>query len=328
MPAVEYVRASRRRRTPAGSSELWLADDHLLLVMRNWWNERYQRFRLSDIKAIVAVERPSLRGIQVVGLILTGSILGLTLWGNRSTVARVFLGGPLLFALIWQLVDVLRGPYCRVELITAVSAVRLTPLSRMRGAVKFLAQVMPMIEAVQGPIAPVIAPPPLPVSEWKIDSGTGAAAFTPPPLPGHERSRITIMEILLFVSLLLLGVYAITASRLTMPAMVSALAWTIAGLPVVLGGIIAVKNPHLATRVLGGVAAVAALVFGGVSVTHHFTAVFVAAREGEQAVREASRVTQPMESGLTVGIILVILAVMGLVAMALRTAGSREPQAN
>jgi hypothetical protein len=315
MPAVDYLRVSRRRRTPAGSSELWLANDHLLLVMRNWWTERYQRFRLSEIQSIVAVERPSLRALQIVGAIVTASLCALVILSHGNLAARILLGIPLHIALAWQVVDLLRGPYCRVELTTAVSSVRLAPLTRIRAARAFLENVIPLIESVQGPMAPAAPVPPLPGLTWTM-SGTPA----PPPLPAGPKSGV---ELILFSSCLVLGIYGVIASRMAMHTLVSTVSWTVAGLPLVLGGMAAAANPHMLTRILGAIAAVTALIYGGAGVTNHFSALFAAAKQGERAVRVTSQLTPPWASGQPLGIVLAIVGLIGLLL-----AVTRKPEAN
>jgi hypothetical protein len=55
-----------------------------------------------------------------------------------------------LLALLWPLVDIVRGPRCRCVLQTRVSKERLAPVSRMKIARQFLAAIRPRIEAVQG----------------------------------------------------------------------------------------------------------------------------------------------------------------------------------
>jgi hypothetical protein len=296
---VDYRRISRRRRTPAGSSDLWLANDHLLLVTRPWFSERYARFRLSEIKSILIVERPSVRAIQIIGVAAVMALLALT------AMRRSWLGVPLVPVLVWQLVDLFRGSYCRVELATAVSTVRLRPLSRMRAAVKFLATMTPLIEAAQGQWVPEPIPA---AAEWGLSSSNPL----PPPLPPPGSARGTTMETILFLGTLLAGAYEILSRHVAMPGVVWVLSWTLLAIPVVLGGMVAIGGRGGGKRVMAAFSAVICVVLGLSSVVRYFAVVSSAAKNGFDPYQAIARHTQPSVTGDFVGITVASIGLIGL----------------
>lgn len=313
MQVGNYQRVTRRRRTPIGSSELWLSNDHLLLVMRHWWTERYQRFRLGEISSIVAIERPSLRGIQLLGLAATVTLWVLAIFVSRNIAIRILLGGPLSVALVWQLVDLLRGPYCRVELRTAVSSVHLTPLSRMRAAAEFIQTVTPLIEAVQGQWQP--SPPPLEQPEWTMGAPAGSTA--PPALPHRSPHRSDLLEWILFGATVLLGIFGLVSSEFRIVPEIASFVWTLALLPVVLGGLVALAREGAAIRLLAAFAAVTAATYGGASFVRYISAVTLAVKAGIDPQTSAARdMNQQGWFTGSLGLVLVAVGLAGLFVLA------------
>jgi hypothetical protein len=147
-----YRRLTRRRRTLTGYSQLWLAPDHLLLVRSVRFIEHYQRFALADIQAIVVTDIPEAIAYQVIALtaIISGAALFFTL---SSLLAKITIGTLLAIVLIATTTNIARGPRCRCYLQTAVSREILPPVSRLRTARRFLDQVRPAIDAIQGTLA-------------------------------------------------------------------------------------------------------------------------------------------------------------------------------
>jgi hypothetical protein len=143
-----YVKLTRKKRTFAGFSQAWLGSDHLLVVHSIRFVERYQRFALSDIQAIVVSEggrRAVWQGLIVLLCLSTGL-------SARSTFGRGFFAVVGAIALLLAILDIARGPRCRCFLQTAVSRERLASVSRMRTARSFIATITPAIESVQGAI--------------------------------------------------------------------------------------------------------------------------------------------------------------------------------
>jgi hypothetical protein len=131
---------------------LWIAPDHILLLRSTRFREHYWRFALADIQAVVITELPSRMPFQVA-LAAAGVVWILLAKLVDSAFAQGFfvVTGWIITAL--AIADILRGPRCRCFLHTAVSREPLTPVGRIRVARKFLAQLQPAIEAVQGSVA-------------------------------------------------------------------------------------------------------------------------------------------------------------------------------
>jgi hypothetical protein len=146
-----YRRLTGRARSLGGYSQLWIAPDHILLLRSTRFREHYARFALADIQAVVITELPSRTPLQAALAAVP------VLWMFASTLFLAYTKGFFLvtggIALAFVIADIARGPRCRCFLHTAVSREPLTPVGRMRIARKFLAQLQPAIEAVQGAVA-------------------------------------------------------------------------------------------------------------------------------------------------------------------------------
>src|SRR5262249_38046114 len=115
-----YQKITRRQRSLMGYSQLWLAEDHLLLLKSSRFTEEYRRFALSDIQALVVTE---LRNRQVVDFL---ALLAALLWtGLSATMSSAFGQGFFLVTgagfLATAIVNLARGPRCICYLHTAVS---------------------------------------------------------------------------------------------------------------------------------------------------------------------------------------------------------------
>jgi hypothetical protein len=153
MPRSIYTKLTPRRRTLGGHTQLWLAPDHILLLISTRFTEDYRRFSISDIQSIVVTQLPPRVVLQV--LMILAALAWMSLWfAVDSRFAKWFFEITGAFALLWPIADVARGPRCRGFLHTRVSRELLEPVNRMRTARRVLATVRPMIEAAQGVLAP------------------------------------------------------------------------------------------------------------------------------------------------------------------------------
>jgi hypothetical protein len=148
-----YTKLTPTRRTFFGHTQLWLAPDHILLLISSILAEDYKRFSFSDIQSIVVTELPSRVVPQVI--MILAALAWMALW---FAVDLTFFKWSFVvtgsLALLWSIVDIARGPRCRCYLHTRVSKELLAPVSRVRIARNFLATVRPMTEAAQGVLAP------------------------------------------------------------------------------------------------------------------------------------------------------------------------------
>ena len=171
-----------------GYSQLWLGEGHLLLVRSARVSENYQRFALEDIQAIVISDRPDFRALQVLAVIVSLGWAALAL-AMSSTFGQGFFVITGLCGLAIAVIDIGRGPRCHCVLHTAVSKEPLSPICRRNASWKFLAVVLPAIEAVQGQLT----------QEQSQLAGAGSLAGTAaaePQPPEVKRARSYVAEIL------------------------------------------------------------------------------------------------------------------------------------
>jgi hypothetical protein len=153
MPQSIYTKLTPTKRSLFGYTRLWLAPDHILLLISSRFAEDYRRFAFTDIQSIVITESPSRVVPQVVMILAAAAWMSLWFAVNLAFFKWIFLVTGAL-ALLWSIIDIARGERCRCYLHTRVSQELLAPVSRMRIARRFLATVRPRIEAVQGTLSP------------------------------------------------------------------------------------------------------------------------------------------------------------------------------
>jgi hypothetical protein len=138
----------------ASRSSLWLGDDHLLLVERTGYSEKYKRFFFRDIQAFTIREtKRRLVWNLVLGALLT--ISALIIWGassDSSSVEGAIIAGSIVGAIfgIPLVVNSLLGPTCACEIRTAVQTEKLFSLCRLRKTRKVMNRIRPLIIAAQG----------------------------------------------------------------------------------------------------------------------------------------------------------------------------------
>jgi len=134
---------------------MWQAADHLLSVEASLTSEHYRRFYFKDIQALVVrqtnvgkIWNALLGGAALVpGLLAAFAVAD----GNDAGagLGAVFAA----FFLLLLVINVLRGPTCETHVQTAAQFEKIPSLWRWRTAVRALARLRPLIEAVQGPLA-------------------------------------------------------------------------------------------------------------------------------------------------------------------------------
>jgi hypothetical protein len=190
-----YSRLTGKRRSFGGYTQLWKGPDHLLLVNSSRFTEQYQRFSFADIQAIVVTDGPDRTVPQILALLASIA------WGSLAFAVNLQFGkwffaitGLLFVALAIR--DIARGARCRCFLHTAVSRWALPPVSRQQTARKFVAEIVPAIEAVQGS---------LPAEELAqivvADEAANSPAASFPPLE-ISRPSLTAVHILFGLFLL------------------------------------------------------------------------------------------------------------------------------
>jgi hypothetical protein len=168
VPDPSYRRLPGRGISWAGFATVWQGEDHLLEVNSMIFHERYRRFFLPDISAIV-IRRTKARfywslahgfiglggGLILGGMWYGGWVAGaddvrISLWIFATMFSPFVLPSLILF--FWNL---LLGPTCRCHFKTTAGWRVLSAPSRLRSARRFLAKVVPLVEAAQAAPVPV-----------------------------------------------------------------------------------------------------------------------------------------------------------------------------
>ncbi|HEX8312705.1 MAG TPA: hypothetical protein VF614_15390 [Chthoniobacteraceae bacterium] len=167
---IPYQKLPIRSFGWAGPARLWLGPDHLLQVSTTSVSERYRRFYLRDIEAVL-VRRTNLRLVLNLisgGLAGLGVATGGAFWWMASLAPdesgaialRVFAAIFGLFAvacLLFLLINSLLGATCACFVQTPAGLDRLATPGRSRQARKLIQRLAPLIAAAQAP-APETTP--------------------------------------------------------------------------------------------------------------------------------------------------------------------------
>lgn len=139
--------------------ELWLGSDHLVELHILRYSERSRRYYLRDIRAITVDETDTRRLYTLLWLafavLFTGAAALLFTIGGTNSVALgagAAAAGGVALMVIGLLRNLVNGPTCRCQLHTAVQSADLFSLPRLRKAERFLAEIVPAIEAAQGAV--------------------------------------------------------------------------------------------------------------------------------------------------------------------------------
>ena len=137
-----------------GRSSLWLGEDHILMIVRRGYVEDYKRFYFRDICTIL-IQRTGLYLAlnAVLGLLLSVFLflhfLGFIQW-HWSGPEHIALAIPTSALLLLLLVNTVKGPTCVTKLGTAVHAVTIPSMNRLRQSLRVVANVRKKIEETQG----------------------------------------------------------------------------------------------------------------------------------------------------------------------------------
>ena len=147
----------RRLRLSAGTasgSALWLAPHSLILSQLHFYRESYRHFDFKSIQGIVL--RQTSRGMvyTTIGALLALGFGVLTVEMLDDVYSRWTDGSITAFWLLLTLVNIARGPTCRVELQTAVGRRELVTLNRTRPALRAIGMIAEAVEREQGALSP------------------------------------------------------------------------------------------------------------------------------------------------------------------------------
>lgn len=158
--------------------QLWLGEDHLLLVEWDGYKEYYKRFRYADIQSLTirkTDERFALNALLAFLLV----VLILLAWLVQDPVGTgIFLGLCLIVTLV-LVINSLMGPSCQCFLRTAVQTEELVCLPRVRKAQAAFQRLRPLLAAAQEPF-PTAPEPAEPAPPAPVESPTPPTADSAP----------------------------------------------------------------------------------------------------------------------------------------------------
>ncbi|MDK9716335.1 MAG: hypothetical protein OEL57_00325 [Trichlorobacter sp.] len=174
---VKYRRIARGTIAMIMRCSLWLGDDHLLSVKSTGYTEEYVRIYLKDLKGIVSQRTKTWMMLNV----LLGIVVGLCGTGILSTndifspgsIALGFFCLPFFVGLVLNMV---KGPTCKTNLLTPLGLVDIPALQRSRKVSRLIKELRPLVAAQQGSMLR---------SELlsRYDNHRAGASTAPPPTP-------------------------------------------------------------------------------------------------------------------------------------------------
>lgn len=165
-----YQRIKARTRTVLGSASYWLAQDHLLVVDIESTMERYRRFNLEDLEAVIIrdTRRFGLWNV-VLGVLDLFFVVFMILLVQGDQTAFVVCGIVLFILVVLTILNLVLGPTAYCELVTAVQTFRMPGVARRRDADRIAAALKAQSETLQSmssvaaaEVPPPSAPPPAP----------------------------------------------------------------------------------------------------------------------------------------------------------------------
>jgi hypothetical protein len=165
--ARNYQRLTGRNYGGAGIATLWLGEGYLLQVGSMILAERYRRWYLREVQAIVMRRSSKRLAWNLVWGLLSGMALaatagfsGLAVAGEMPREGRIFLwvfagiaGAFGLVGMLLVLINSWLGPTCVVFVQTPDGVHPLAAPTRQRSADALIARLRPLIETAQPPMA-------------------------------------------------------------------------------------------------------------------------------------------------------------------------------
>ena len=157
-PNLAYRRLPGRSRKYFGlfsfAQELWMGEDHLLLLKDHFFGETCKRFYLNDIQALEVCKTTSGRRLIFwLSMILLVSMAGVSaLFYLNQPGIGLFVSMLSAIPLISLVFHLAFGPTCVFRVHTAVQEIDIECLRRLRTARKVVRTLTPLIEAAQGTV--------------------------------------------------------------------------------------------------------------------------------------------------------------------------------
>ncbi len=135
---------------------LWLTDDHILSVDNHVFSEDYKRFYFRDIQAIV-FSKTRRGAVWNMVLSIFVALWLLTMFSQEAMEWRItWLIVAVLF-IVLLVINIVRGPTCKCQLMTAVHKETLPSLNRMNTTERVLGTLRQRIRQAQRDLVDVEA---------------------------------------------------------------------------------------------------------------------------------------------------------------------------
>ncbi len=162
MGDLRYQRIGGTARTVGSAFSLWLCEDHVLQVDASFGAEKYRRWYLREIRAVI-VQRTMGRAVWnlvwgIVGGLALAAAAGLASLAAASTVSdgRIPLyilaglaGALAVLCAVVMLWNSLLGPTCAIFVQTTAGLQPWSVPARVRAANALFVRLRPLIEAAQ-----------------------------------------------------------------------------------------------------------------------------------------------------------------------------------
>jgi hypothetical protein len=131
---------------------LWLGADHLLVVDRAGFTERYKRFYFRDIQAVIIRKTNTAAvGNWIMGfLALSFAVWALTVVNLAGRITLWAISGCFGY---FTLVNLMRGSTCVTHIKTAVQTEQLHPWNRLPRARRGVERIRPALLQAQGEVS-------------------------------------------------------------------------------------------------------------------------------------------------------------------------------
>ena len=188
----KYERLPGTQWSSLAATTAYLGEDHVLIVRRSLFAERYRRFYFHDIQAVIVRESPR---AWILGAVL-GLIVGvLVLMHLDGGGLGVLIAAGVLTALL--LLHLAGGRACECHIQTLMNRQRIPTVGRTRVAERFLSVLRERITAAQGELSPQQVR-----QQVAEDLQRGPAPPPLPPLPPAPAERgLGLSHVLLMLAL-------------------------------------------------------------------------------------------------------------------------------
>lgn len=148
---IKYRRIARGSIAMIMRCSLWLGDDHLLSVKSTGYTEDYVRIYLKDLKGIVSQRTKTWMLLNILlGIVVGLCGIGILNTNDIFSPGTIALGIFCLPFLVGLVLNMVKGPTCKTNLLTPLGLVDIPALQRTRKVTRLIQELRPLVAAQQG----------------------------------------------------------------------------------------------------------------------------------------------------------------------------------